>query len=247
MRDDLARAYAFLARGDMGGTREEESRFGTAVYTDELPRRFDGNYLRVEREAAPDELVAEAKRLERPLIFVPDPDLGGKLAPWFTEHGWRIDRHLVMAQLREPERTADLSIVRELDEQALRPSRRRLMESYPWGTPEVIEQLFQTKALIGQRVTIRFFGVPLGDEVVSYADLYADGADAQVEDVGTLPEHRGRGYATAVILRAIEQARASGADFVFLVADAEDWPKELYRRLGFDEVGHYTKFFVPPT
>jgi ribosomal protein S18 acetylase RimI-like enzyme len=247
MRDDLARAYAFLARGDMGGTREEESRFGTAVYTDELPRRFDGNYLRVEREAAPDELVAEAKRLERPLIFVPDPDLGGKLAPWFTEHGWRIDRHLVMAQLREPERTADLSIVRELDEQALRPSRRRLMESYPWGTPEVIEQLFQAKALIGQRVTIRFFGVPLGDEVVSYADLYADGADAQVEDVGTLPEHRGRGYATAVILRAIEQARASGADFVFLVADAEDWPKELYRRLGFDEVGHYTKFFVPPT
>jgi ribosomal protein S18 acetylase RimI-like enzyme len=247
MRDDLARAYAFLARGDMGGTREEESRFGTAVYTDELPRRFDGNYLRVEREAAPDELVAEAKRLERPLIFVPDPDLGGKLAPWFTEHGWRIDRHLVMAQLREPERTADLSIVRELDEQALRPSRRRLMESYPWGKPEVIEQLFQAKALIGQRVTIRFFGVPLGDEVVSYADLYADGADAQVEDVGTLPEHRGRGYATAVILRAIEQARASGADFVFLVADAEDWPKELYRRLGFDEVGHYTKFFVPPT
>jgi ribosomal protein S18 acetylase RimI-like enzyme len=247
MRDDLARAYAFLARGDMGGTREEESRFGTAVYTDELPRRFDGNYLRVEREAAPDELVAEAKRLERPLIFVPDPDLGGKLAPWFTEHGWRIDRHLVMAQLREPERTADLSIVRELDEQALRPSRRRLMESYPWGTPEVIEQLFQAKALIGQRVTIRFFGVPLGDEVVSYADLYADGADAQVEDVGTLLEHRGRGYATAVILRAIEQARASGADFVFLVADAEDWPKELYRRLGFDEVGHYTKFFVPPT
>jgi ribosomal protein S18 acetylase RimI-like enzyme len=247
MRDDLARAYAFLARGDMGGTREEESRFGTAVYTDELPRRFDGNYLRVEREAAPDELVAEAKRLERPLIFVPDPDLGGKLAPWFTEHGWRIDRHLVMAQLREPERTADLSIVRELSEQALRPSRRRLMESYPWGKPEVIEQLFQAKALIGQRVTIRFFGVPLGDEVVSYADLYADGADAQVEDVGTLPEHRGRGYATAVILRAIEQARASGADFVFLVADAEDWPKELYRRLGFDEVGHYTKFFVPPT
>jgi ribosomal protein S18 acetylase RimI-like enzyme len=74
-----------------------------------------------------------------------------------------------------------------------------------------------------------------------------DGADAQVEDVGTLPEHRGKGYATAVILGAIEQARASGADFVFLVADAADRPKELYRKLGFDELGHYTKFFTPPT
>jgi ribosomal protein S18 acetylase RimI-like enzyme len=246
MRDELARAYAFLARGDMGGTRKEESPFGTAVFTDELPRRFDGNYLRVEREAAPEELVAEAKRLARPLIFVPDPELGGKLAPWFTERGWRIDRHLVMAQLRKPDKTADFSLVQELEEEALRPPRRRLMEGYPWGKPEVIEQLFQAKALIGQRVTVRCFGVPLDNEVVSYADLYVDGADAQVEDVGTLPEHRGKGYATAVILVAIEQARASGADFVFLVADADDWPKELYRKLGFDELGHYTKFFTPP-
>lgn len=246
MRDELARAYAFLARGDMGGTRVEESPVGTAVFTDELPRRLDGNYLRVEREAAPEELVAEAKRLARPLIFVPDPELGGQLEPWFTEHGWRIDRHLVMAQLREPDKTANLSLVRELEEEALRPPRQRLLESYPWGNPEVIEQLFQAKALIGQRVTIRFFGVLVDNEVVSYTDLYVDGADAQVEDVGTLLEHRGNGYATAVILGAIEQARASGADFVFLVADAEDWPKQLYRKLGFDEVGHYTKFFAPP-
>jgi predicted GNAT family acetyltransferase len=84
-------------------------------------------------------------------------------------------------------------------------------------------------------------------EIVSYTDLYSDGADAQIEDVGSLPEHRGRGYATAVVLAAAAAARHDGADFVFLVADAEDWPKELYRRLGFDELGNYTKFFAPPT
>ena len=246
MRDELARAYAFLAQGDMGGSRTVTSPFGRAVYTDEVPKRSDCNYLWIERDGDPEELVAEAQRLERRLIFVPDPDLGERLAPWFVEHGWRIDRHLVMAQLREPEKTADLSLVRELEEEALRPARRRLMEGYPWAKPEVVKQLFQAKALIGQRVTARFFGVPVDDEVVSYADLYVDGADAQVEDVATLPEHRGKGYATAVILKAIEQARASGADFVFLVADAEDWPKELYRKLGFDELGHYTKFFRPP-
>jgi ribosomal protein S18 acetylase RimI-like enzyme len=85
--------------------------------------------------------------------------------------------------------------------------------------------------------------VQLNGAVVSYADLYQDGADAQVEDVGTLPEQRGRGYATAVILAAIAEARRAGAEFIFLVADMDDWPKELYRRLGFDELGHYTKFF----
>jgi len=247
MRKELARAYALIARGDMGGTRTEPSRFGRAVYTDELPRRLDGNYFWVDREAEPEELAAEAARLERRLIFVPDPGIGMRSVPWFTEQRWRVDRHLVMVQLREPERSADLSLVREVGEEALRPARRRLLEREPWAKPEVVEQLFRAKAMIGERVTTRFFGVEVGDQVVSYADLYTAGTDAQIEDVGTLPEHRGRGYASAVVLAAIEAARAGGADFVCLVADAEDWPKELYRRLGFEEVGHYTKFFAPGT
>jgi ribosomal protein S18 acetylase RimI-like enzyme len=246
MRDELAHAYEFLARGDMGGTRVEDSPLGTAVYTDELPRRLDGNYLRVEHDAEPEELVAEAQRLERRVIFVPDPKLGEKLAPWFAEQGWRIDRNLVMAQLREPERTADLSLVREVGEEALRPARRRLLAEHPWAEPEVVEQLFQGRTVIAQRVRVRCFGLPVDDEIVSYTDLYSDGPDAQIEDVGTLPEHRGHGYATAVVLAAAATARSDGADFVFLVADAEDWPKELYGKLGFDEVGHYTKFFTPP-
>ena len=87
MRDELARSYAFMARGDMSGTRVVESPFGRAVYTDELPRRLDGNYLWVDRAAEPEELVAEAARLERRLIFVPDPELGDALAPWFKRAG----------------------------------------------------------------------------------------------------------------------------------------------------------------
>ena len=151
-----------------------------------------------------------------------------------------------MAQLREPERRADLSLVSELDEEALRPARRRLLEGQPWATPEVVEQLFQAKSLIGERVTTRFFGVELDGEVVSYTDLYMDGADAQIEDVGTLPEHREQRLRDGGRPGGDRDRADSGADFVFLVADAEDWPKELYRRLGFDELGHYTKFFMPP-
>jgi GNAT superfamily N-acetyltransferase len=230
----------------MSGTRVVESPVGRAVYTDELPRRLDGNYLWVDRASEPEELVAEAARLERRLIFVPDPELGDALAPWFKQQGWRIDRHVVMAQLREPEREADLSLVHEVSEPDLRAARRRVLADEPWATPEVLDQIFAAKALIGERVRTRFFAVELEGEVVSYSDLYLDGADAQVEDVGTVPEHRNTGRATAVVLGAIAEARAAGAEFVFLVADANDWPKVLYGRLGFDEVGHYTKFFAPP-
>jgi len=247
MGDELARAYAFLARGDMGGSRTVPSSLGHAVFTDEVPKRSDCNYLWVEHDADPDELVTETRRLERRMIFVPDAVLGDRLAPYFARHGWRVDRHLLMAQLRDPERTAELALVHEVTEEALRPSRRRLLASEPWATPEVVDQLFRAKSLIGQRVRTRFFGLPVRGEIVSYADLYQDGGDAQIEDVGTLPEHRNRGYATAVILAAIAAARHSAAVFVFLVADAEDWPKELYRRLGFDELGTYTKFFAPHT
>ena len=231
----------------MGGMRSEESPFGRAVFTDETPLRYDGNYLWVDRAAEPQELVAEARRLERRMIFVPDSTLGDRLAPYFEQHGWRIDRHLLMAQLREPERSADLSLVQEVEEEALRGPRRVLLQNEPWAKPEVVDQIFGAKVLLAGRVETHFFGVEVGGEIVSWSELYLDRGDAQVEDVGTLEEHRGRGYASAAVLAAAERARAGGADFVFLVADAEDWPKELYRRLGFDELGRYTKFFTPST
>ena len=38
------------------------------------------------------------------------------------------------------------------------------------------------------------------------------------------------------------KARRAGAELVFLVADDEDWPKELYRKLGFDDLGRVYEF-----
>ncbi|HXZ56249.1 MAG TPA: GNAT family N-acetyltransferase [Gaiellaceae bacterium] len=247
MNDDLARAYAFLARGDTWGNRSLESTVGTAVYLDELPRRLDANYLRVEHEATPEEVEAEARRLRRRMVFVPDAELGERLVPYFDEQGWRVSRVTVMAQLREPDRSADLGLVEEVTEEELRPARLHINAGTPWGRPEVMEQLFAGKHVIGRLIEARYFAVKVGGEVVSYTDLYQDGAEAQVEDVATLHEHRGRGYATAVVLAAIAAARERGAEFVCLVADYEDWPKELYRRLGFDELGYYVKFIAPAT
>jgi len=244
MTNELARAYAFLGRGDMYGSRSEPSPVGTAVYLDELPRRLDANFLRVER-GEPAEIQAEAERLDRRMLFMPDLELGERLVPYFEERGWRVNRVTVMAQLREPERDADLALVEEVAEEDLRPPRKRLNAGQPWGRPEVMAELFAGKHLIGSLMEARFFAVRIAGEVVSYTDLYQDGPEAQVEDVGTLPEHRGRGYATAVVLAAIGAARERGAEFVFLVADREDWPKELYGQLGFDELGYYVKLVHP--
>jgi hypothetical protein len=100
-----------------------------------------------------------------------------------------------MAQYREPDRSADLGMVQEMAEENLRPARIRVNVGTPWGRPEVMAQLFAGKHVIAEQVEARFFAVLVDGEVVSYADLYQDGPDAQIEDIGTLPEHRGHGYA----------------------------------------------------
>jgi ribosomal protein S18 acetylase RimI-like enzyme len=245
MPDHLARAWRFLDRADMAGNRTVPSSVGTAVYDDEVPLRLDSNFLRVERQAEPEELVAEAKRLDRRMIVFRDTDEGERLTPFFAERGWVVRRQLLMAQLREPDRAGDPGLVEEVPEEALRPARQVVVQGEPWAKPEIMAQIFAAKHRIAERAPARFFAVKVDGEVVSYSDLYQAGADAQVEDVGTLPEHRGRGYASAVVLAAIAAARADGAEFVFLVADLDDWPKELYRKLGFDELGYYVKLVSP--
>ena len=246
MADHLERAFTFMRRGDVHGTNEQPFRFGTAVFTPELPQRYDSNLLYVDRPVTTaSELEAEANRLfdeaglsHRALLFR-DADQGDRLARELP--GWDRDEHVVMAQLHRPDTHVDTSGVAEVGHEGIRPARRRMIGTYEWGSPAVAEQLLDYKPLLAGWVTVRGFGVPVDGEIVSYADLYSDGPGAQIEDVATLPEHRGHGYAKAVVARAADEARAAGAGFVFLVADAHDWPKELYARLGFDVVGRYVK------
>ena len=252
MNDEVSRAFAFMARADLAGTRTEPVSFGTAVFDEELALRHDSNYVLVEREpASASELVAEADRVQggaglgHRALLVPDEGLGARYAPHFSGLGWLVHRHLVMVHRREPERHVDTAAVVEVDDRELRAARTRLTLGYPWGTPEVARVLLEAKPRIARRVRARFFAWLDDGEPVSWTDLYSADGVAQIEDVATVPEHRGRGLATAVVSRAVEEARAEGNAFVFLVADDEDWPKHLYARLGFGEAGRYYKFVLP--
>ena len=244
MPDELERAFAFMAKADMGGTTMEPSPFGTAVRAEEVPLRQDSNHLLVDRtDAGATELAGELERLRLRAIFVRDEETGERLAAGFGALGWKTHRHVVMALHRAPGRAADPTLVKKVDEATLRPLRRSITLGYPWGSPELAEQLLVWKVLMSKSVDVRFFAVLVDGEAVAYADLYLGDGVAQIEDVLTVEEHRNRGYASAVVVRAIEQAQRAGAELIFLVADAEDWPKLLYKRLGFDPIGSYRKFF----
>jgi ribosomal protein S18 acetylase RimI-like enzyme len=257
MASELERAVSFEeALRERCAERIVPFRFGRALFNDTLPLVWDLNVLRVERPAGAtaEAVAAEAERLHSEAghahrrVAVNDEGAGDALADSFRGLGWRADRFLAMGWRGTSERVATTSAaVEEVDAAALRPLREAIVRSRPWATgEEVARMVVDSTELFGRTGNARHFAVRTNGQVASAADLYSDGRTAQIEDVATFPEQRGRGYATAVVLRAVEEALATGHDFVFLVADAEDWPKELYVRLGFAPLGHTWAFLKAP-
>jgi len=238
MNEELARAWAFMRRGDAAGDSEEPSPLGVGVRDSRLPLRQDSNYLLVERPATAEEIVAELERLELPIATVAEESLLLDATGAEVQH-----RGLVMVH-RGPVPTTSREAA-EVGREALEPLRRGRILNQPWGSPEVADQLLGARAILEERVTVRYFASLEDDKVAAGTDLYLGPPDAQIEDVSTEPELLNRGHGTAVVVTAIAAAREAGADFVFLVADAEDWPKEWYAKLGFEPVGRYVKLRAP--
>jgi GNAT superfamily N-acetyltransferase len=233
----------------MVGSRTAPFRWGTAVFAPDFPLRHDSNYLLVRDLPAsvdPAALANEADRIQgaagldhRCLMF-PDAASGERMAEGLAALGWVVHRGVIMAHRRPPVRTLDTTLVVETAAEALREAREAQIRDYPWGTPEVAAQLLGVEAL--RPVPVRHYAVFVDGAPVSWAETYVGGDVAQIEAVATDAAFRGKGYASRVVLRAVEDARSGGADLVFLCADAADWPRELYARLGFDEIGRYVKF-----
>ena len=76
--------------------------------------------------------------------------------------------------------------------------------------------------------------------VVSYCEVYRIDDIAQIESVATVPDHRRRGHARAVVTRALELT--AEYRLVFLCMDPADWPQHLYAQLGMDDIGRVARF-----
>jgi ribosomal protein S18 acetylase RimI-like enzyme len=246
MTSELGRAAAFEeALRDAAAERVVVSPLGSAVFNDTLRLVWSLNTLRVERTGATaEEIAAEAERLQAEAgldhrrVVILDEAKGRALEEAFNALGWKTDAYLFMVPRREPNRLVDTSNVVEVEREVLAPIRESILRE--WLTEpseEVLRQIGEADRLIATAGNARHFAGLVDGVPVSSTDLYSDGCTAQIEDVGTLPDHRGQGHASAVVIRALEEARAMGHEFVFLSADARDWPKELYRRLGFDGIG----------
>jgi len=254
--DPWRRAITFVRAVDERAAEQVVPfRWGRALVNRRLELVHDLNYLIVDRVDGADvgALTADANRIQGEAgiahrrVNVDDQAAADRLAPSFAAAGYKAERFVVMVHRRSPGRQADTSGVREIDWTQVRPARELELRQQPWAVaaaPGLVTQILAKHELTASRIHTRYFGATVDGGIVSSCELRTEGGVAQIETVETLEAYRRRGLSRAVVSAALEAA--SGYGFVFLVADANDWPQEFYRRLGFDQVGIESRFLHLP-
>jgi len=91
------------------------------------------------------------------------------------------------------------------------------------------------RAALAAETAIRWHGAFAGGEPVGCVGTIEVGDDCCVTGVATPPEHRGRGIASWLMVRALAGAREAGLASASLQASQAGAP--IYERLGFRDLG----------
>jgi len=245
---DLA-AFFELERGllELLSTRVVPSRFGVGYLDDEFPTRYYSNFLLVDRgleHATADRLIEEADQVladrGHRRIIIRDEGIGAALAATLAQRGFDASHDVVMVHRRSPDRPGPLPV----EQRSFGDVASLILETYreEATSPDVAEHFTRQHGKFERVIGARFFTASVAGEPAGLCELHRDATDAMVENVFTLERARGHGLARSVVLRAIEVARDEGARHVFIVTSEDDWPKELYARLGFDRIGRELVF-----
>jgi ribosomal protein S18 acetylase RimI-like enzyme len=240
---DIRRVIACLrAVDDRAAPERVPLPFGTVLRNRELPDVWDANVVRVEGQhddlnAGAVERVCEeelrAFGASRPKVVFEHPATGRRLVAQLREGGWQASRDVVLVQ-RPPWPPEPEVQVEQVALDDLLHARRAGWRDDPavGDDPGVLSQLTARVEHVPSSIR-RHFAICRDGEPVSFCDLFLAAGAGQVEDVVTLPEHRRRGFGSALVAAAAAAARESGADPVFLIAEADGDARRLYERLGF--------------
>jgi ribosomal protein S18 acetylase RimI-like enzyme len=245
----LDRAWSFEATlQDRCAERTAEFDFGTALFRSDLARVYDENFLRVERgfdQVSARQLVSDADRLQGAAalghrkIIVPDEAAGRRLDPELAQRRFRRSVLLTMAYAGGTP-AAPAHPVGEVEMAELRSSRLDAFVSDLHS--QAARQIVAHLELLAGVVPTRGYAVMVDGKAASWCVLYEEGGIGQIDDVVTMGRYRRRGFARAVVLAALQASLESGNDMTFLVADDDDWPKNLYAEIGFEPVGRRYEF-----
>jgi ribosomal protein S18 acetylase RimI-like enzyme len=109
----------------------------------------------------------------------------------------------------------------------------RMNREEPWYAPSVSMEIVGSMRAKSEKGALEVFLAERDRRVVGTVGLALHRGVASIFSVGTLPDARRRGVGRTLVIDAVERAQEAGADLVYLIARAEDSPKDMYRKLGF--------------
>jgi GNAT superfamily N-acetyltransferase len=224
----------------------------TAFLDTRIPRVWDANYLVVDRGVSAETAAAKADEVLGGLgmahrqVSPSDQSFAAELEPGFLALGWEADHGVQMVLRRDPDRPAEVEVEEISIEEAQELRRGLLAEDQNVGDTETVEQLLELDRRVGAAVSDRWFAARHNGEFAGCCRLMQAPGIGQVEDVATLKPARNQGIARAVVLAAAGASVADGDEITFIGALVDDWPRQLYGRLGFDPVGDWRYFRLKP-
>jgi GNAT superfamily N-acetyltransferase len=207
---------------------------GTVVRATRHPSYYEYNLVRVEDDPAMslEALVAFAddalaglahRRFDFDVIAAADA-----LRPGFEAIGWKTLR-LVWMHYESPSPPGPDIAVREVPYDAVHEL-RVAWHGADFGGQSAAAYHEQARQVAMSR-KVRILAVHDGDRPIAFAQLERAGDAAEITQVYVHPDYRGGGRGTAMTRAAIEAA--GDVRDLWIAADDEDRPKELYARLGF--------------
>jgi GNAT superfamily N-acetyltransferase len=249
-RLSFGRALAFQ-RGTLQLIADEVTALpeGWVIRTPSLPLVWSLNQVRVAGPIDAGDAIALVDRYFGDFPYrqltVEHDATGARLEGELAGQGWRIGCEMTMRLAHGPDREVDTSTVFDAPPTDVVGLMRRWMreDSAHQPTAQEERELARSWQLEWRARNARLLGIRgRSGQLAAITLLYSDGVVAQVEDVYTVPEQRGRGFARALVSRATRLASDAGHELTFIVADDRGWPKELYGRLGFEPVGRSWSF-----
>jgi len=228
--------------------RVEPTWWGAVVTDGRFPAVWDANYARIDEPALgvslDDVAAALVPALDRSgtevfhtVMFYPEETKG--LLTELSTLGHTLSWDLVMERTGSPSIAVDTAIVEELE-----------IGTELWGRVGASMELFGIESDVALQLRSieeilpsaggkRWFGIrDLQDVLISLAALVVLEDVGYVDNVATFPLGRGKGCASALTARLVDEALTSGARHVCLLADPDDTVVvRMYERLGFRDVG----------
>jgi GNAT superfamily N-acetyltransferase len=209
---------------------------GTFVRASRYPTYYDFNLVRVEQEPhlSVSELIAVADEalagLDHRRFDFEAIEAGDARRAEFDAAGWKTLRLLWMRHSGALPPSSGREVAVEVVPYDSVHDLRVLWfeEDFPAVNPASYHAAAREVALQrgAQILAVKEHGAP-----IAFAQLERYDGSAEITQVYVHPDHRGGGRGTAMTRAAIEAA--AGARDLWIAADDEDRPKELYARLGF--------------